>query len=36
MVNYLYKLHDIERNHETYSELGKAVLSTAMRAQLKD
>lgn len=36
MVNYLYKLNEIERNHETYSGQGKAVLSTGVKALLKD
>lgn len=36
MVNYLYKLNDIERNHETYSEHGKAVLSSGVRGLLKE
>lgn len=36
MVNYLYKLNEIERNHETYSGQGKAVLSSAVKALLKD
>lgn len=36
MVNYLYKLNDIERNHETYSEQGKAVLSSGVRGLLKE
>lgn len=36
MVNYLYKLNEIERNHETYSGQGKAVLSSSVKALLKD
>lgn len=36
MVNYLYKINDIERNHETYSEQGKAVLSSGVRGLLKE
>lgn len=36
MVNYLYKISEIERNHEIYSEQGKAVLSTAVRGLLKE
>ncbi|MGC2854004.1 malonyl-CoA decarboxylase [Novispirillum sp. DQ9] len=36
MVNYLYKLNEIERNHETYSAQGKAVLSSGVKALLKD
>jgi malonyl-CoA decarboxylase len=36
MVNYLYKLNEIERNHEIYSEQGKAVLSSVVRAIVKD
>lgn len=36
MVNYLYKINDIERNHETYSEQGKAALSSGVRSLLRD
>lgn len=36
MVNYLYKLNEIERNHETYSGQGKAVLSSGVKSLLKD
>lgn len=36
MVNYLYKLNEIERNHEIYSEQGKAVPSSAVRSLVKD
>lgn len=36
MVNYLYKLNEIDRNHETYSGQGKAVLSSGVKALLKD
>ncbi|MFA7430551.1 MAG: malonyl-CoA decarboxylase [Rhodospirillaceae bacterium] len=36
MVNYLYKLNEIERNHETYSGQGKAMLSSGVKALLKD
>lgn len=35
MVNYLYKLPDIERNHEAYSDQGKAALSTSVRSLFK-
>jgi len=31
MVNYLYKLSDIERNHEAYQGQGKVATSTAIR-----
>ncbi len=34
MVNYLYKLRDIERNHEAYTASGRAVTSAAVRALL--
>lgn len=36
MVNYLYKLNEIERNHEAYSGQGKVVLSSGVRGLLKD
>jgi len=36
MVNYLYKLNAIERNHELYSDRGQAVLSNGVKALLKD
>jgi malonyl-CoA decarboxylase len=36
MVNYLYRVNDIERNHEVYSEQGKAALSSAVRSLLKE
>lgn len=35
MVNYLYRLGEIEKNHETYAERGTAVLSPAVKALLK-
>ena len=35
MVNYLYKLSDIEKNHELYCESGKAVTSSAVSSLLK-
>lgn len=35
MVNYLYRLAEIEKNHETYAERGTAVLSPAVKALLK-
>ena len=31
MVNYLYKLDDIERNHEAYAERGEVVASPEVR-----
>lgn len=34
MVNYLYKLNDIERNHESYRGHGKAALSSSVKALL--
>ncbi|KAB2933090.1 MAG: malonyl-CoA decarboxylase [Candidatus Contendobacter sp.] len=35
MVNYLYKLNDIEANHEAYRGEGKVITSSAIRALLK-
>ena len=35
MVNYLYKLDDIEANHETYAATGKVVASSAIKGLLK-
>jgi malonyl-CoA decarboxylase len=35
MVNYLYALPDIERNHEAYSNEGVIAASSAVRALLK-
>lgn len=35
MVNYLYRLAEIEKNHETYAERGTAVLSSTVKALLK-
>ena len=35
MVNYLYKLNDIEANHEAYRGEGKVMTSSAIRALLK-
>jgi malonyl-CoA decarboxylase len=35
MVNYLYKLDDIEANHEAYRGEGKVMTSSAIRALLK-
>lgn len=35
MINYLYKLSDIERNHEAYSETGKIAMSSQMKALQK-
>lgn len=35
MVNYLYKLADIEANHEAYSGQGKYALSASVKALLK-
>jgi malonyl-CoA decarboxylase len=35
MVNYLYKLSEIEENHEAYSGQGKVALSSAVKALLK-
>ncbi|MDH3673008.1 MAG: malonyl-CoA decarboxylase [Gammaproteobacteria bacterium] len=35
MVNYRYKLSDIEKNHETYSASGEVVASSAVKSLLK-
>lgn len=35
MVNYLYELRDIERNHETYANSGTIAASKAVRSLLK-
>ena len=35
MVNYLYRLDDIEKNHEAYANDGTVVASSAVRKQLK-
>lgn len=35
MINYLYKLSDIESNHEAYRGQGKIVVSTAIRGLAK-
>ncbi|MBI2239800.1 MAG: malonyl-CoA decarboxylase [Magnetospirillum gryphiswaldense] len=35
MVNYLYKLDDIEANHEAYVGRGKVVISSGVKALLK-
>lgn len=35
MVNYLYKLSDIDKNHELYRESGKVVTSAAVSSLLK-
>lgn len=35
MVNYLYKLADIEQNHEAYSGEGRVATSTAIKALLR-
>lgn len=35
MVNYLYRLPDIEKNHEGYSSRGTAALSPALKGLLK-
>ena len=36
MINYLYKLSEIETNHEAYSGQGRIVMSAAIRALLKE
>ncbi len=35
MVNYLYRLEDIEKNHEAYANEGEVVASSAVRKLLK-
>ncbi|HEX2366906.1 MAG TPA: malonyl-CoA decarboxylase [Bradyrhizobium sp.] len=35
MVNYLYRLDDIEKNHETYANDGEVVASSAVKKLLK-
>lgn len=35
MINYLYKLTDIEANHEAYTGQGKIVMSSGVKALLK-
>jgi malonyl-CoA decarboxylase len=35
MVNYLYRLDDIEENHEVYANQGEVVASNAVRKLLK-
>ncbi|EKV28425.1 Malonyl-CoA decarboxylase [Caenispirillum salinarum AK4] len=36
MVNYLYKLNEIEKNHEQYKGQGKVVTSSAVRSMAKE
>jgi len=36
MVNYLYRLEDIEKNHEIYANDGEVVASTAVKKLLKN
>jgi malonyl-CoA decarboxylase len=36
MVNYLYRLDDIERNHETFANDGEVVASSAVKRLLKN
>ena len=35
MVNYLYRLEDIEKNHEAYANNGEVVASNAVKKLLK-
>jgi malonyl-CoA decarboxylase len=35
MVNYLYKLDDIETNHERFADKGEVVAATAVRKLLR-
>ncbi len=36
MVNYLYRLEDIEKNHETYANQGEVIASSAVKKLLKN
>jgi malonyl-CoA decarboxylase len=36
MVNYLYRLDDIEKNHEAYANDGEVVASSAVKKLLKN
>jgi malonyl-CoA decarboxylase len=36
MVNYLYRLEDIEKNHETYANDGEVVASSAVKKLLRN
>ena len=36
MVNYLYRLEDIEKNHEAYANDGEVVASSAVKRLLKN
>jgi malonyl-CoA decarboxylase len=36
MVNYLYRLEDIEKNHEAYANDGTVAASSAVRKLLKN
>jgi malonyl-CoA decarboxylase len=35
MVNYLYAIADIEKNHEVFAESGEVVASTEVRRMLR-
>jgi malonyl-CoA decarboxylase len=35
MVNYLYRLGDIEANHEAYRDEGRVVASSAVRGLIR-
>ncbi len=35
MINYLYKLDDIEKNHESYQDTGTAPMSSGFRSLVK-
>jgi malonyl-CoA decarboxylase len=35
MVNYLYRLEDIEKNHEAYANQGEVAASSAVKKVLK-
>ena len=35
MINYLYRLADIENNHEAYSDNGQVAMSSTIKALAK-
>ena len=36
MINYLYKLSEIEENHEAYTDAGRIAMASAVRALAKE
>jgi malonyl-CoA decarboxylase len=36
MVNYLYRLEDIEKNHEAFANQGEVVASSAVKKLLRN